>query len=161
MKFRQWFADKPVVVVAIAVIALGIAGYQLLISNRKRPPIAHLERWYMDMETGEFVTYATDNPASPIELPNGNTGVIAHFFSCADCSDESSRFFGYVQKVNIPPDATHAANQIDAEFGNRPKDYFSTDGKQWYVQFSDKANAITSAPVRRCGGASPQRCDPS
>jgi hypothetical protein len=157
MNLRQWIVDKPIVAVAIMIVALGAVGYQLA-SNRKHPPVAHLERWYMDLRTGEFVTFATTDPQSPITLPNGHEGVIAHFFSCSDCSHESNRFLGYVQKVNIPP--TTASNGTADEFGNRPKDWYSVDGKQWYVMFSAEANAITAAPAKRCGEATLQFCEP-
>jgi len=54
--------------------------------------------YYYDLKTKKLFT-AEAGQIPPMKAPSGaNNGVVAHVFSCSDCSDASSRFIGWLER---------------------------------------------------------------
>lgn len=117
MKIREWMNNNPAIMtigaVVLLIICLGV------IVNQLRGPGTRartIDVYYYDLNTGElFVTESDQIP--PIDTDSGaEAGVLAYVYSCTDCSDESSRKIGFLQKYS------KEAKQMLVDAGGEPPD---------------------------------------
>lgn len=93
--FRDW-ANRNSAVATIAAVAVLVVALVILVSSGSGGPSASGDAYFYDVETGEtFVGDATAIP--PIQSPDGNEAVRAHFYTCTECTEEA-RFLGYYEK---------------------------------------------------------------
>lgn len=176
-----WISKNPLVAVIVAVIALGIAGF--FIFRSIKPATASATNWSKvwcyDLAKGApFVGTEQKVPAFAID---GSTttdgtpaGVRAEVFSCGECSDDSSRFVGWVWKFT--PEVAKSLQQV---IDGMPNGYVedspydlgiarqdpnavliasAESSANWFPEPSSEASDIKAKVATRCAGQPAKPC---
>jgi hypothetical protein len=87
-----------VTVIAIAVLVLAITAATRSMGSKSNPGAPDKTQFFFfDPETGELALQST--PVSPT-FKNGREIYRAYVYSCSSCSDATSRFVGYIEKLS-------------------------------------------------------------
>ncbi len=158
-------------VIAIAVIVLAIAasvrGMRGTTSNSGAPD--KTQYFFVDPESGKLSAFAT--PISPVSQ-SGKELFRAYVYSCSSCSDASSRFVGYIEKLSperheketqmrigltpgetLPPSARAQLQALGGQFISAPSPV------EWVDPASPDAEKIVTALRSQCPGI-PLPCSP-
>jgi len=95
MGLRDWINDNSSIATigAAALLVVSLGWLTVPTGSRAVDPG---NAYYDDTETGE-VFEASARRVPPIQSPDGNEAVQAHFYACGECTEES-RFLGYYEK---------------------------------------------------------------
>lgn len=148
--------NKPLAVIALLAIIVGAWWFTLKPAEQ---PTAG-QAYYLDLQTNTLFS-APETAPSPIPAPSGGEGVKANVFTCGECSDEASRFIGFLEKYT---EAYKTALTVDQEM---PEDiayngqlFGTPDGKQWMPRASEEGMAFALSLVTRCDGQPAIPCLP-
>jgi len=99
MGLRTWLNNNSAVTTIGAVVLLLVALVVLSWTNGLfGSGSGGVDSYYYDLKTKKLFT-ADAQKVPPITAPSGaNNGVLAHVFSCGDCSAASSRYVGWLEK---------------------------------------------------------------
>lgn len=189
-KVRDWLNQNSAVTTIGAVVIIIICLVILLWNaGVVGGPSYHRTAYYYDIQTHKLFVSKIGQMA-PIKSPSGaNNGVLAHVFSCTDCSDQSSRFIGWLERYT--PKAKKRA-QMAKKIEKKRQDWIKAhpdaktpppgpdpmalmmggpgstvvrlpkEGAKWVSPMSKAGNAIMSRTIsKKCGADQKiKRCYP-
>jgi len=160
--FREWINNNSAVV-TVAAVAILIVSLAVIINQgrgRSGPNTPGNAFFYDTVTKKVFTDDATKIP--PIQSPDGNPAVRAHFFTCGDCADESDRFLGYYEKYTDDVKAQLEANPQAFELYEMAYEgrLYSADGENWVTAESPDGIAITQALQGKCPPKKLRYCPP-
>lgn len=121
--------------------------------------------WYYDTVTEEyFKAAATEIP--PIDSPDGNPAVRAHFYACSDCGNDDERFVGFYERYDprIKAQLEKAREDPDNEMymdiyaleGQGLQ--YSVDGENWFSMQSPQTEQLFSTRLKCDDGSRAKYC---
>lgn len=178
-KARNWMnknsAIASMAAIILLVVALGAVASNIFGGRGVPGPV---DVYYYDLKTGELFT-AKSSQFPPIHAPGSDgtghpMGVRAYVYSCTDCSDESTRFVGYLEmytpeakKILENPPTMEDPDNLAAmdsfmmveEEGHLVR---AMDNEMWVLQMSEEGFMIMEDVQTQCGdGAIPHPCMPN
>jgi hypothetical protein len=149
-KLREQQGLVTAILGVVIFAALGLFVMQLWrFLNPPPPPEDIVMGYFFDQNTKETFVVPANTPA-PMDRPSGPfngepAGVKAHVFACGQCSDETKRFVGYIEKP-LPPEDRPPPDDPRSEvfLMKRPND------AKWVVSDSREAAAIVEEVFNRC-----------
>ena len=186
-RIRKWVTKHPMQTSAASLSLIGLC----LLANAyyvAKPAIEQSayeqlpQHWYYDLNTGELFVGAAgqvapiDAPSGPFVTPTGTTslraGVRAFVFSCADCSDTSRQFIGYLEifhpkaKQHIDDLQSGKSITVGATFeqvaqSTGPPLVADPIKLNWVPMSSEEGSNLISSLTTTCAdGAPPRQCNP-
>lgn len=164
---RNWINQNNTVVTVIAVVIMLTAVAYIVTRNRSGGVTSGVSYYYDTVTKKVF----TDQPTkiAPFTSPEGNPAVKAHFFTCADCTEEvgtdgadGKRFIGYYEKYTDEVKAKlekAGTNFMMIEMTGAGRLY-STDGEKWVAAENAEGLAITQQLQSRCPPKKLRYCSP-
>jgi hypothetical protein len=147
-----------VVVAAVVVIAVAVL-FIYMQGGGRRGAAGSGQAYYYDTVTKKVFTGDADQ-FPPIESPDGNPAVKAHFFSFGDCS-EDERFIAYYEKYTDEAKAkleeAKKTGETSAEDQMYLDEYFelgilhSVDGENWFDSSSEQFMNILDEKLYKDG----------
>lgn len=161
MDIREWMNENSALV-TVAAVALLVVSLAIVVMQGGGGPQASGDAYYYDTVTEEvFEGEASGTP--PIESPDGNEAVRAHFYTCGECSEEE-RFLGYYERYTEEakevlersknagedgePDPEAMMEVYEVAFTGR---LYSTDLEEWVVAESPEGRELSEALQEECG----------
>ena len=180
MGVREWMNENSsmatILAVALLVVAIGIVIFQF---SGGGAPSGPGQAYFYDTQTQEYFT-ADGMQVPPIQSPQGNEAVKAHFYTCGACT-EDERFVRYYEKYTpeakqnleaarssegqqAPQSAEEARRRAMSRGATQRGHLVSKDGEQWVPATSTQGRTIqgqTMTAEEECeGGQQAKPCRP-
>ena len=159
-KLRHWATENTKIAIPICVVvfllSLGAVLWQLREPSGNIPDKA----WFYDIKAGKIFT-ASSKSIPPIKSPAGNEAVLAHFYTCDQCTDDQ-RFLAYYEKypeeIKKHFESAGADMHLMSEGGSET--LISVDAVEWVSMNSPEGAKIISKLNKRCSSVPPKVCMP-
>ncbi len=167
MSIRSYLNNNPAIVTIAAIVlllvCLGVI-YRTLSGGGGGPRIVDI--YFYDLGSGEVFIGPSDS-LPPIDAPSGPyngkpAGVRAYVFSCTDCSDENSRFVGYLETYTDEAKAALTSGEApDAyEYYDGGRLIKRPDEEGWARAESEEGFALIESVSTLCPGGVLKPCYP-
>lgn len=168
MSLRTIVNENQSVVVVVAIVVI-IAALFFTFSNFMGGGTAGSgDAWYYDTVTEKyFKASATEIP--PIDSPDGNPAVRAHYYACGDCGSDADRFVGFYERyeprvkelLEKAREAEGEGNEqmmMDAYAMESQGLQYSIDAKTWFGMQSPQTDQIFGQRLNCPDGSRAKYC---